>query len=81
MRLANWIVDNAFDPGGLGGYSFGVDANNVRLPNKSLEHDTDVYALFTNLLAPLTRDPIWAVRGQHAREFIERLWNPDGGFF
>jgi len=81
VGLGNWIVDNAFDPGGLGGYTFGVDGNNVRLRHKSLEHNILAYALFTNLLAPLTGDPIWAARGQHAREFIERLWNGDGGFF
>lgn len=81
VRIGNWIVDHAFDPGGLGGYTFGVDGNNVRLRNKSLEHNSLAYALFTNLLAPLTDDSIWAARGQHAREFIERLWNGDGGFF
>ena len=82
LRLAHWIVDNAFDTTGLGGYSFGVDANNQRISHvRSAEHNIDVYALFNNLLAPLTRDSSWKDLGRHALEFIQRLWNPDGGFF
>jgi len=82
LRLARWIVDNAFDTVGLGGYSSGVNGNNQRLSSSKLtEHNIDVYAFFTNLLAPLTGDASWADRGQHALEFIERMWNTDGGFF
>jgi hypothetical protein len=82
LRLAHWIVDNAFDTTGLGGSSFGVDANNQRISHvRSAEHNIDVYALFNNLLAPLTRDSSWKDLGRHALEFIQRLWNPDGGFF
>jgi len=81
-RLGNWIVDNAFDTAGLGGYSFGVDGKNNRLNLVKLtEHNVDVYGLFTNLLAPLTGDANWARRGRHALEFIERLWSAQGGFF
>jgi hypothetical protein len=82
LRLAHWIVDHAFDTVGLGGYSFGVDGNDQRLGStKRTEHNVDVYGFFTNLLAPLTGDSTWVARGRHALEFIERMWNPDGGFF
>lgn len=82
LRLGQWIVDNAFDTAGLGGYSFGVDGNNNRLNLMKLtEHNVDVYGLFTNLLAPLTGDAKWTRRGRHALDFIERLWNAAGGFF
>jgi hypothetical protein len=82
IRLGNWIVDNAFDTVGLGGYSFGVDAKNNRLSLMKLtEHNADAYGLFNNLLAPLTGDANWTLRGQHALEFLQRLWNPAGGFF
>ena len=82
LGLGQWIVDNAFDTVGLGGYSFGVDAMNKRLNRTKLtEHNVDVYGFFINLLAPLTGDAIWTSRGRHALEFIERLWNADGGFF
>jgi hypothetical protein len=81
-RLGRWIVDHAFDTVGLGGYSFGVDGNNRRLSSTKLtEHNIDVYAFFTNLLAPLTGDASWTGLGRHALEFIERLWNADGGYF
>jgi hypothetical protein len=82
VELGNWIVNNAYDTEGLGGYSYGVDAMNNRLNLKKLtEHNVDVYALFKNLLAPLTGDTNWARLGDHAFEFIQRLWNPQGGFF
>ncbi len=82
LRLARWIVDHAFDTVGLGGYSFGVDGNNRRLSSiKLTEHNIDVYAFFTHLLAPVTGDATWTDRGRHALEFIERLWNAEGGYF
>jgi hypothetical protein len=81
-RLGQWIVDSAFDTVGLGGYTFGIDADNRRIaPTKSLEHNIGVYTLFINLLAPLTGDPRWNGFGEHAREFIESMWSPEGGFF
>ncbi len=82
VRLAQWIVNNAFDTVGLGGYSFGVDGKNQRLSLMKLtEHNADVYGFFTNLLAPLTGDSNWTNLGQHALEFVERMWNADDGFF
>ena len=82
IRLGQWIVANAFDTAGLGGYSFGVDGKNNRLNLMKLtEHNVDVYGLFTNLLAQLTRDAQWTRNGQHALEFIQRLWNAQDGFF
>lgn len=78
--LGQWIIDNAYDTSGLGGYSFGVDGNNQRLIKKLTEHNVDVYGFFTNLLK-LTGDAQWASRRQHALEFIDQLWNPTDGFF
>ncbi len=81
VRLGSWIVDNAFDTVGLGGYSFGVSSGNDRISaTKSSEHNIDVCALFTNLLAPLTGDASWAPQGQHARDFIDLMWNAEAGF-
>lgn len=82
VRLGQWIVDSAFDSEGLGGYTYGVDANDHRIaPTKSLEHNAGVYALFTNFLAPLTGDARWDHFGQHARRFIDSMWNRERGFF
>ena len=82
VLLGNWIVDNAYDTVGLGGYSFGVDGNNNRINLvKSAEHNIDVYGLFNNLLAPLTGDRNWVSLGQHALQFVQSMWEPNGGFF
>lgn len=82
VRLGQWIVDSAFDSTGLGGYTYGIDANDHRIaPTKSLEHNAGVYALFTNFLAPLTGDARWGDFGQHARRFIDSMWNRERGFF
>jgi hypothetical protein len=81
VRLGRWIVDNALDTVGLGGYSFGVNSGNHRISaTKSSEHNIDACALFANLLAPLTGDASWAANGQHARDFIDLMWNAEAGF-
>ena len=77
IRLGQWIVDNAFDTAGLGGYSFGVDGKNNRLNLMKLtEHNVDAYGLFINLLAPLTRDARvdaqWPARPRIHSAFVER---------
>lgn len=81
VRLGEWIVDTTYSDQGLGGYSFGVNGNNEPVPNKSTEHNIDVYGLFNNWLAPLTGDDRWVELGRHALDFIKRMWNADGGFF
>jgi hypothetical protein len=82
LWLGQQTLDNAFDTAGLGGYSFGVDANNNRLNLiKLTEHNVDVYGLFINLLAPLTGDASWTRNGELAHEFLEQMWDAQGGFF
>jgi hypothetical protein len=82
VALGRWIVDSAFDGEGLGGYTYGIDATNHRIaPTKSLEHNAGAYALFTNFLLPLTGDARWDEFGQHARRFIDSMWNREAGFF
>ena len=82
LQLGQWIVDNAHDDVGPGGFTFGVDVNNQRVVNiKSGEHNALAYTLFANILAPLTRDSAWDDQGQHALRFIEYLWNENEGFF
>jgi hypothetical protein len=81
VKLGRWIIDNAYETRGLGGYTFGVDGNNNRLLFKSTEHNIDVYGLFTNLLAPLTGDRTWVEFGQHALSYAKTVWNTQDEFF
>lgn len=58
-----------------GGYFFGNGQS-----NKSTEHNIDVYALFT-MLARLTGNTSWLDGAQHARTFVEAMYNSSAGFF
>jgi hypothetical protein len=77
VRLANWIFNNTFDTRGAGGYNFTAGPNQV----KSTEHNIDTFALFT-MLARLTGDfSTWNTRADHARIFVDAMFNPQGGFY
>jgi hypothetical protein len=77
VRLGNWIFNNTFDIRGAGGYNFTLGANQV----KSTEHNIDVFALFTTL-ARLTGDSAtWTQRADHARIFVDAMFNVASGFF
>lgn len=80
VTIGEWIERNAHSDGPLGGYRFGADGRGNSLPQQSVEHNIDLVALFGKL-ARLTRDRVWAARREHARAFVLRMWNPDGGFF
>ena len=77
VRLGNWIFNNTFDTRGAGGYNFTLGPNQV----KSTEHNIDAFALFT-MLASLTGDAAtWIGRADHARIFVDAMFNAAGGFF
>ncbi|MFF5499188.1 Tat pathway signal sequence domain protein [Streptomyces aquilus] len=80
VRIGEWIdrVGRTDEP--LGGFKFGVNGANAKLPFTSTEHNTDLVGLFGQL-ARLTGDRVWRERRSIAREFVERMWEPDGGFF
>ncbi|MFE6178352.1 Tat pathway signal sequence domain protein [Streptomyces sp. NPDC056464] len=80
VRIGEWIERNGRTDEPLGGYKFGVDGGNQKLPFTSTEHNTDLVCLFGRL-ARLTRDRVWLERRARAREFVERMWETDGGFF
>lgn len=80
LRIARWITDNAVSTGSLGGFSFGVSRDNQRIPNVSTEHNIDCVSFFRQL-ATATGDGSWREQARHAREFVERMWEPEGGFF
>ncbi|MET9457899.1 Tat pathway signal sequence domain protein [Streptomyces canus] len=80
VRIGEWIerVGRTDEP--LGGYKFGVDGANQKLPFSSTEHNTDLVGLFGRL-ARLTGDKVWRERRARARAFVEQMWEPSGGFF
>ncbi|HEY6250248.1 MAG TPA: Tat pathway signal sequence domain protein [Candidatus Angelobacter sp.] len=80
VRLGQWIVNNTFSSSGPGGFIGGVDNNNNPVTFKSTEHNIDAFALFT-MLAELTGNSFWSGQAQHARTFIEALFNTTDGFF
>ena len=80
LRIAAWIVTNTRSEIGLGGFSFGVDAGNRPVPNKSTEHNIDCTSFFTQL-ATATGDRAWLEQAAHARAFLERVWDPTRRIF
>ncbi len=95
LLVANWIVSNAFDGVGVGGFKFGtviayINGNNVSQPStngKATEHNIDVYAFFT-MLSQLTKNAAspsngmtWSQLAAHALSFVIAMFNPAGPFF
>ena len=80
VRIGEWIETNARSTEPLGGYKFGVDGANVKLPFSSTEHNIDLVALFGQL-ADQTGKRVWRGRRDHAAAFIAKMWEPKGGFF
>ncbi|MCL6422889.1 Tat pathway signal sequence domain protein [Brachybacterium sp. JHP9] len=80
QRIGEWILARAVNSGALGGFSFGVSASDQPIPNVSTEHNIDCVSLFT-LLSAVDPSPRWDAAAEHARTFVERMWEPAGGFF
>jgi hypothetical protein len=80
VRIGEWIerVGRTDEP--LGGYKFGVNGADEKLPFTSTEHNTDLVGLFGRL-AGLTGDKVWLERRARAAAFVRRMWEPSGGFF
>jgi hypothetical protein len=58
-----------------GGYYFGNGQS-----NKSTEHNIDVFALFT-MLATLTGDSFWLDGANHAKAFVQAMFDAPSGHF
>ncbi|MGW3093380.1 Tat pathway signal sequence domain protein [Streptomyces sp. NPDC001102] len=80
VRIGEWIerVGRTDEP--LGGYKFGVNGADEKLPFTSTEHNTDLVGLFGRL-ARLTGDTVWLERRARAAAFVREMWEPSGGFF
>ncbi|MFJ8535855.1 Tat pathway signal sequence domain protein [Streptomyces sp. NPDC093591] len=80
VRIGEWIERNGRTEEPLGGYKFGVNGANEKLPFTSTEHNTDLVCLFGRL-ARLTGDREWLARRARAEAFVRKMWEPSGGFF
>ncbi|MBO4254442.1 Tat pathway signal sequence domain protein [Streptomyces griseorubiginosus] len=80
VRIGEWIERTARTDEPLGGYTFGVNGADEKQPFSSTEHNTDLVGLFGRL-ARLTGDRVWRERRAWAKAFVERMWEPAGGFF
>lgn len=80
VRIGTWIerIGRTDEP--LGGYKFGVNGADEKLPFTSTEHNTDLVCLFGRL-ALLTGDRVWRERRARAEAFVKKMWEPAGGFF
>src|SRR5438477_253586 len=77
VRAASFIETTTRDNVNVppGGYYFGNGQS-----NKSTEHNIDVYALFT-MLAKLTGNGSWLDGAQHAKAFVEAMFDSPSGHF
>ncbi|WP_235521066.1 Tat pathway signal sequence domain protein [Cellulomonas sp. Leaf395] len=80
VRIGTWITTNTWSTQPLGGFSFGVNGANVPVPNGSTEHNIDCVAFFS-MLRKLTHDKAWSEAADHARAFVDLMWDPATGAF
>lgn len=80
VRIGTWIDRVGLTDEPLGGYKFGVNGADEKLPFTSTEHNTDLVCLFGRL-ALLTGDRVWRERRARAEAFVKKMWEPAGGFF
>jgi len=72
-KLASFIVTNALDARGKGGFTGGLTASGGKLLWKSTEHNIDSYALFRML-----GDKVDAA---HALRLVKAMWSRRGGYY
>lgn len=83
VKLANWIVANAADMRGAGGFGGGIegfDATPKKVLWKSTEHNIDLVALFTWLVRTDAKGE-WKQHGQQARGFVDAQWDAASAHF
>jgi hypothetical protein len=79
-KLGTWIETNCRSEKGPGGYTGGLegfDGKQRKSGWKSTEHNIDLYVAFERL-QKATGKPVWGTRAEHARKFVEKMWNGPG---
>lgn len=84
VHLANWVVANASDARGVGGFDGGVESW-LLVPRKaswkSTEHNIDLAALFGQLARISAPGGDWAAQAKRARAFVAAQWDMASGHF
>lgn len=83
IALGEWIETHLRDARGAGGYTGGYEGwepNPTKVLWKSTEHNLDVYVAFERLYR-ITGNHTWRERAEHARNFVEAMWNDAKGFY
>ena len=82
-RIAAFIRMFRDDTGTYGGFQGGLDdpeSTPKRRLWASTEHNLDVFAAFT-VMGQVTGEPEWQADAEHARQFVESMWDADRGCF
>lgn len=84
VHLANWVVAQASDARGAGGFDGGVESH-LLVPRKavwkSTEHNIDLAALFAWLDRIAVPGGDWKAQAEHARHFVAAQWDASSGHF
>ncbi|HEY8010085.1 MAG TPA: hypothetical protein VIE67_03715 [Rudaea sp.] len=83
VKLADWVIANASDSRGAGGFTGGIDgfdANPKKVIWKSTEHNVDLVAAF-DWLAKSQAPGEWKKYAGAARHFVESQWDAASGHF
>lgn len=79
--LARWVLAQARDPRGPGGFTGGLHGfDDARLTWRSTEHNADLAAVFTWLARTDGTGP-WRAAAAEARGFLDAMWAAGGGHF
>lgn len=88
-KMGDWVERETRDERGSGGYTGGyegweqTDSNPTppqKLLYKATEHNIDLYPAFLRLYN-LTNEQKWYERSEHAKNFVESMWDSEAGHF
>jgi len=89
IRMGEWVEQFTRDERGSGGYTGGFEGweqtqenptSPTKLMYKSTEHNIDLYPAFQRLYL-LTQNEVWKERADHAKRFVDAMWDNRSGFF
>jgi eight-cysteine-cluster-containing protein len=85
VEMGTWIVQNCerngtgMDSGYSGGWVWNWETEEWDSIGTSTEHNIDLAAAF-GLLHKITKQAAWESRSNHAKEFVQSIWDTEGYF-